>query len=240
MYSAISEYSSKYALDNTDKNKIANAVYEEHCNLKAWAQKSYEQVATSYKVYADYQRRLEQTRLVDIEREAERKTLISHTEQIKHEILTSKTVSEVFVALEKDQQFFVALNGNIKYTTFNYKFEKLSQQALEYKAQELLPKLKEVAAAVEHNYVFSTQDILAQLKDSKNLEDTYKHFDSNLERHQLENQHQVIQQDKANAKTADEVLTAISREHEFFKSLDGKLKYAEKYDSSVLSAISNA
>lgn len=53
MYSAISEYSSKYALDNTDKNKIANAVYEEHCNLKAWAQKSYEQVATSYKVYAD-------------------------------------------------------------------------------------------------------------------------------------------------------------------------------------------
>nr|ADD74156.1 putative tldD/PmbA protein [Rickettsia felis] len=36
------------------------------------------------------------------------------------------------------------------------------------------------------------------------------------------------------------MLTAIRREHEFFKSLNGKLKYAGQYDSSVLSAISNA
>ncbi|WP_017208738.1 hypothetical protein [Rickettsia australis] len=35
-------------------------------------------------------------------------------------------------------------------------------------------------------------------------------------------------------------MTAISRELEFFKSLDGKLKYADQYDSSILSAISNA
>ncbi|MCZ6902680.1 MAG: hypothetical protein O7C58_00145 [Rickettsia endosymbiont of Ixodes persulcatus] len=154
--------------------------------------------------------------------------------------MTSKTVPEVFVALEKDQQFFVALNGNIKYTTFNYEFVELAEQALEHQEQQLLPKLEDVAAAVERNYVFSTQDILAQLKDSKNLEETYKHFDSSLERHQLETQHQMVQQDKANAKTSDEMLVAISREHEFFKSLDGKLKYAEKYDSSVLSAISNA
>ncbi len=240
VYSTISEWSSRYALDNTDKNKIANAVYEEHCNLKGWEQKSYEQVATSYKVYSDYQRRLEQTRLADIEREAERKTLISHTEQIKHEILISKAVSEVFVALEKDQKFFVALNGNIKYTTFNYEFVELTQQALEHQEQQLLPRLKDVVVALEQHGVFSTQETLTQLKDSKDLGDTYKHFDSNLERHQLETQHQVIQQDKANAKTADEMLTAISREHEFFKSLDGNLKDVEKYDNSLLSAISNA
>lgn len=51
-------------------------------------------------------------------------------------------------------------------------------------------------------------------------------------RHQLETQHQKIIHDKVSAKTADEMLTAISREHEFFKSLDGKLKYAEKYDEN--------
>lgn len=95
-------------------------------------------------MYSDYQKRREQTRLADIAREAERKTLISHTQQIQHEILISKTASEVFVALEKDQKFFVALNGNIKYTTFNYEFTELAQQALEYKEQELLPRLKEV------------------------------------------------------------------------------------------------
>lgn len=50
----------------------------------------------------------------------------------------------------------------------------------------------------------------------------------------------MIQQDQVNAKTADEMLTAISCEHEFFKSLDGNLKYAEQYDSSLLSAVSNA
>ncbi|MCZ6909825.1 MAG: hypothetical protein O7C56_01780, partial [Rickettsia endosymbiont of Ixodes persulcatus] len=154
--------------------------------------------------------------------------------------MLSKTASEVFVALEKDQKFFVALNGNIKYRTFNYEFQDLAQQALEHKEQELLPKLKDIAAAVEQHGVFSTQDILVQLKNSKNLEETYKHFDSSLEGYQLETQYQMIQQDKAHAKTIDEMLTAISREHEFFKSLDGKLKYAEKYDSSVLSAISNA
>ncbi|WP_017208739.1 hypothetical protein [Rickettsia australis] len=60
VYSTISEYHNRYALDAADKNKIANAVYEEHCSLKAWEQKSYEQVTTSYKVYADYQERLEQ------------------------------------------------------------------------------------------------------------------------------------------------------------------------------------
>lgn len=140
----------------------------------------------------------------------------------------------------KDQKFFVAQNGNIKYTTFNYEFVDRVEQALEYKEQELLPKLKDVAAAVEQHGVFSTQDILAQLKDSKDLEETYKHFDSSLESHQLETKHQQIRQDKVDAKTTDEMLTAISREHEFFKSLNGKLKYAEKYDSSILSAISNA
>ncbi|WP_134820390.1 MobA/MobL family protein [Rickettsia conorii] len=241
LYSTISEYSNRYALDATDKNKIANSVYEEHCTLKAWEQRSYEQVATSHKVYAERQKRLEQTRLADIERETERKTLVTHTEQIKHEILAAKTVAEIFVALEKDQKFFIAQNGNIKYTTtFNYKFVDLVEQALEYKEQELLPKLKDVVAAVEQHGVLSTQDILAELKDSKDLEETYKHFDSSLERHQLETQHQQIRQDKVDAKTTDEMLTAISREHEFFKSLDGKLKYPEKYDSSILSAISNA
>ncbi|WP_231569359.1 AAA family ATPase [Rickettsia endosymbiont of Ixodes pacificus] len=185
-------------------------------------------------VYSDYQKRREQTRLADIAREAESKTLISHTEQIKHEI-----ASEVFVALEKDQKFFVALNGNIKYRTFNYEFQDLAQQALEHKEQELLPKLKDIAAVEQHG-VFSTQDILVQLKNSKNLEETYKHFDRSLESYQLETQYQMIQQDKAHAKTIDEMLTAISREHEFFKSLDGNLKYAEQYDSSLLSAISNA
>ncbi|WP_341790059.1 hypothetical protein [Rickettsia endosymbiont of Polydrusus tereticollis] len=141
--------------------------------------------------------------------------------------MTSKTVSEVFVALEKDQKFFVAQNGNIKYTTFNYKFAKLAKQALEHQEKQLLPKLKDVAAAVERNDVFSTQEILSQLKDSKDLEETYKHFDSNLERHQLATQHQAIQQDKVNAKTTDEMLTAISREHEFFKSLDGNIQYRQ-------------
>ncbi|WP_410956708.1 hypothetical protein [Rickettsia koreansis] len=68
LYSTISEYSNRYALDATDKNKIANSVYEEHCTLKAWEQRSYEQVATSHKVYAERQKRLEQTRLADIER----------------------------------------------------------------------------------------------------------------------------------------------------------------------------
>lgn len=34
------------------------------------------------------------------------------------------------------------------------------------------------------------------------------------------------------------MLVEISREHAFFKSLDGNLKYAEQYDS--ISAISNA
>lgn len=136
----------------------------------------------------------------------------------------------MFTTLEKDQKYFVALNGNIKYEIFNSQFQALAEQALEHQAKQLLPKLKDVVAAVERNNVFTTSDILAQLKDSKDLEATYKHFDSSLERHQ----------DKVDAKTTDEMLTAISREHEFFKSLDGKLKYAEQYDSSILSAISNA
>lgn len=104
----------------------------------------------------------------------------------------------------------------------------------------MIPKLTDVVASVEQHRVFSPQEILAELKDSKDLEATYKHFDSNLERHQLETQHQKIIHDKVSAKTIDEMLTVISREHEFFKSLDGKLKYAEQYDSGVLSAIANA
>ncbi|AAY62313.1 unknown (plasmid) [Rickettsia felis URRWXCal2] len=240
VYSTISEYSNRYALDATDKNKIANSVYEAHCTLKAWQQRSYAQVATSYTVYQDRQKYLEHKRLADIERESERKTLIEHTQQIKHEILVAKTVSEIFVALEKDQKFFIEQNGNIKYTTFNYKFVDLVEQALEYKEQELLPQLKDAAAEAEQHGVFSTQDILAELKGSKDLAETYKHFDSSLERHHLETQHQQIRKDKVDAKTTDEMLTTIRREHEFFKSLNGKLKYAGQYDSSVLSAISNA
>ncbi|GAA5253110.1 hypothetical protein [Candidatus Rickettsia kedanie] len=108
VYSTISEYSNRYALDAADKDKIANSVYEEHCTLKAWEQRSYAQVATSYTVYQDRQKYLEQRRIADIARESERKTLVAHTEQIKHEILAAKTVAEIFVALEKDQKFFIA------------------------------------------------------------------------------------------------------------------------------------
>lgn len=79
--------------------------------------------------------------------------------------MLSKTVSDVFVALEKDQKFFVALNGNIKYETFNYEFAELAQQTLEHKEQELLPRLKDVVATVEYNSVFSTQDILDKIKE---------------------------------------------------------------------------
>ena len=103
----------------------------------------------------------------------------------------------------------------------------LVKQALVHQEKELLPKLKDVAAAVEQHGVFSTQDILTQLKDSEDLEETYKHFDSSLERHQLETQHQQIRQDKVDAKTTDEIFTAISREHEFFKSLDGNIQYRQ-------------
>lgn len=83
VYSTISEYSNRYALDVTYKNKIANSVYEAHCTLKAWEQSSYEQVTTSHKVYAERQKRLEQTRLADIERETERKTLVTGTVKLR-------------------------------------------------------------------------------------------------------------------------------------------------------------
>ncbi|ALA62319.1 hypothetical protein A3305_07610 (plasmid) [Rickettsia amblyommatis] len=69
----------------------------------------------------------------------------------------------MFVALEKEHEFFVALDGNIKYTTFNYKFVELAQQALEHKEQELLPRLKEVVAVVGQHGVFSPQETLTQL-----------------------------------------------------------------------------
>ena len=158
VYSTISEWNNRYALDATDKSKIANSVYAEHCMLKAWEQKSYEQVTTSHKVYAERQQRLEQTRLADIERASERKTLIEHTEQIRQDKLDAKTVSEIFVALEKDQKFLVSLNGSIKYTTYNYEFVDLVKQALEYKEQELLPKFKDVVAAVEQHGVLSVSN----------------------------------------------------------------------------------
>jgi hypothetical protein len=146
----------------------------------------------------------------------------------------------MLTVISREHDFFKSLDGNIQYRQANNQYINYSQQAIEHEERELLPKLKDVAAAVEQHGVLSTQDILAQLKDSKDLEEAYKHFDNSLERHQLETQHQQIRQDKVDAKNTDEMFTAISREHEFFKSLDGKLKYAEQYDSSILSAISNA
>ncbi len=170
----------------------------------------------------------------------ERHQLETQHQQIRQDKVDAKTPDEMLTAISREYEFFKSLDGNIQYRQANNQYINYSQQAREHEESELLPKLKDVAAAVEQHGVLSTQDILAQLKDSKDLEETYKHFDSSLERHQLETQHQQIKQDKVNAKTTDEMLTAISREHEFFKSLDGKLKYAEQYDSSILSAISNA
>lgn len=231
---------SEYNIDEYDKIKIAANCYEQLCTSNVWSTKAQAKLNASLAILerrAELQRDIENDQ---IESKLEREQFKLHQEQIKHEILVSNTVSDVFAALEKDQKFFVALNDNIKYEIFNSQFQELAEQALEHQEKQLIPKRKDVAAAVEHHNVFATEDILAELKGSKDLEKTYKHFDSNLERHQLETQHQQIRQDKVDAKTTDEMLTAISREHEFFKSLDGKLKYAEKYDNSILSAISNA
>lgn len=231
---------SEHNIDEHDKIKITANCYEQLCSSKVWSIKAKAHLNESLAILerrAELQRDIENDQVAS---KLEREQFKLHQEQIKHEILVSNTVSEMFATLEKDQKYFVALNGNIKYEIFNSQFQELAEQALEYKEKQLLPKLKDVVLAVERNNVFTTSDILAQLKDSKDLEATYKHFDSSLERHQLEIQHQQIRQDKVDAKTTDEMLTAISREHEFFKSLDGKLKYAEQYDSSILSAISNA
>ena len=170
----------------------------------------------------------------------ERHQLETQHQLIQQAKVNAKTVDKMLSEISREHEFFKSLNGKIKYTQLNSQYIHYSQQAIEYEEQALIPKLTDVAASVEQHGVFSPQEILAELKDSKDLEATYKHFDSNLERHQLETQHQQIRQDKVNAKTTDEMLTVISREHEFFKSLDGKLKYAEQYDSSVLSAIANA
>ncbi|MCC8419304.1 MAG: hypothetical protein LN590_07335 [Rickettsia endosymbiont of Glossina mortisans submortisans] len=231
---------SEHNIDEHDKIKIAANCYEQLCSSKAWSIKAKAHLNESLAILerrAELQRDIENDQVAS---KLEREQFRLHQEQIKHEILVSNTVSKMFTTLEKDQKYFVALNGNIKYEIFNSQFQALAEQALEHQAKQLLPKLKDVVAALERNNVFTTSDILAQLKGSTDLAETYKHFDSSLEHHQLETQHQQIRQDKVDAKTTDEMLTAIGREHEFFKSLDGKIKYAEKYDSSILSAISNA
>ncbi len=218
---------SEHKIDNYDKIKIAENCYEQLCGSKVWRIKAKAHLNESLAILerrAELQRDIEHDQVAS---KLEREQFKLHQEQIKHEILVSNTVSEMFTTLEKDQKYFVALNGNIKYEIFNSQFQELAEQALEHQAKQLLPKLKDVVASLERNNVFTTADILAQLKDSKDLEATYKHFDSSLERHQLETQHQRIRQDKVDAKTTDEMLTAISREHEFFKSLDGNIQYRQ-------------
>lgn len=56
--------------------------------------------------------------------------------------LQNEKVSNIFAALEKDQQFFVELNGNIAYEIFNSEFKKLVEDALKQKEQGLISKLK--------------------------------------------------------------------------------------------------
>ena len=224
---------SEHNIDNLDKIKIATNCYEQLCSSKAWSIKAKAHLNESLAILerrAELQRDIENDNVAS---KLEREKFKLHQEQIKHEILVSNTVSDVFAALEKDQKYFVDLNGNIKYEIFNSQFQELAEQAFEHQAKQLLPQLKDVVAAVERNNVFATADILAQLKDSKDLEATYKHFDSSLERHQLETQHQNIRQDKVDAKTTDEMLTAISREHEFFKSLDGNIQYRQTNDQYI-------
>jgi hypothetical protein len=224
---------SEHNIDNHDKIKIATNCYEQLCGSKVWSERAKAHLNESLAILerrAELQRDIENDNVAS---KLEREQFKLHQEQIKHEILVSNTVSDVFAALEKDQKFFVALNGNIKYEIFNSHFQELAEQALEHQEKQLLPKLKDVVAAVERNNVFATADILAELKGSKDLEATYKHFDSSLERHQLETQHQNIRQDKVDAKTTDEMLTAISREHEFFKSLDGNIQYRQTNDQYI-------
>lgn len=218
---------SEHKIDEHDKIKIAENCYAQLCGRNAWSIKAKSQLNESLAILerrAKLQRDIENDQVAS---KLEHEQFKLHQEQIKHEILVSNTISDMFAALEKDKKFFVALNGNIKYEIYNSQFQELVEQALEYQEKQLLPKLKDVISEVENNNIFATTDILAQLKDSKDLEAPYKHFDSSLERHKLETQHQKIIQDKVDAKTAYEMLTAISREHEFFKSLDGNIQYRQ-------------
>ncbi|WP_241760973.1 toprim domain-containing protein, partial [Rickettsia endosymbiont of Ixodes scapularis] len=224
---------SEHNIDNHDKAKIATNCYEQFCGCKVWSERTRAHLNESLAILerrAELQRDIENDNVAS---KLEREKFKLHQEQIKHEILVSNTVSDVFAALEKDQKFFVALNGNIKYEIFNSQFQELAEQALKHQEKQIIPKLKDVVAAVERNKVFATSDILAALKGNKDLEETYQNFDSSLERHQLETQHQQIRQDKVNAKTTDEMLNAITREHEFFKSLDGNIQYRQTNDQYI-------
>ncbi|HJD66732.1 MAG TPA: toprim domain protein, partial [Rickettsia endosymbiont of Bembidion nr. Transversale] len=156
---------SEHNIDDQDKIKIAEHCYQQLCGGGMWRDKAHMNLSKALAILerrASFKRELESASVAIA---LEYKKFASHQAEIKHKILGSTTISDVFVALEKDQQFFVASNGNIN-PNFD-DFQELAQYAIKQKEQQLLPRLKDVVASVEQHGVFSPQEILAELKDSK-------------------------------------------------------------------------
>lgn len=116
---------SEHNIDEHDRIKIAENCYAKLCGSNAWSIKAKAHLNESRAILERRAKLQSDIESDEVASKLEREQFKLHQEQIKHEILVSNTISDMFAALEKDQKFFVALNGNIKYEIYNSQFQEL-------------------------------------------------------------------------------------------------------------------
>ena len=153
------------------------------------------------------------------------KTIPGQLSQLRQ---NAECVDSAFAAIEKEQDTLANMHGNIKKLDFYKELLAKSELAHEQHQNGDLAKLRAVAETALTTSAKTESSLIKELQQTTDLKEMHKKLDKDIEAHHVNSILEVIEKEKQESKTPDQIINTIKKEQEFLAQLHGNLKYQER------------
>ena len=152
----------------------------------------------------------------------------------------AKSLGTLFNAIIKEQNFLNDLNKNIKYLDRDETLLSSMSKARSTKQDNILPKLQELTKNIIDSGTRDEESLRQELQKTTDLKETYVSLDQAFELHHIRSNLNSFREEKAEAKTPNEIIGIIAKEQEYLSNLSDNLKYPAAISSTLLNSVKNA
>jgi len=148
--------------------------------------------------------------------------------QVALERSNAKSLEEVFVGINAEQNILADLYGQIKHCAGDKDLLAKMALAHEHRHDNVLAELKSVTEQSIIIGVKTEESLLKELQQTTDLKTSYTSLDQAIELHQISSKIVTLNQKRQQATTPEEALAAIGQKVEYLANLHGNLKYPEQ------------
>ncbi len=153
---------------------------------------------------------------------------------------SAKTVEDYLKVAKKEQEFWVGLEGNLKYPLYDSKLREAKLQAEASVKEGIISKLDKAIEYCVKNGVKTNEEIFSSLQKTKDLTASYIILDKLCENHHIQTNLSNFSHAKARGTVTKDILKIMVKEQEFLATLHDDIKYQDQYPKDLLDRINQA